>query len=268
MTLDRRACTVLTLRPGDDIRFATNRFHDTWHILSDLRGARALGRLLWGLAFQSRPGTLLVIDRSHLDTDPFDGGAADPIVLVPSDVTVLTRQAAADLARRLPLRIPSEGTVRWQTHGLDKATTERRAWRALGPDVDRYGGDYWQLCTPAPGWNRVERRNGSIVLAAGAAELRSWAIQVAMLGESWWHGSDYVYLDEDSGRCAANGEVQIFRQYRRMVTAAHRARTDFVARHGREPQAPDLPALWAEASRLRRNSIPAVPARAVRAVAV
>ena len=97
MVLDGRVYTVISLRPGSDFRFSTNRFHETWHVLSDWRGARVLSRLLWGLAYQRRPGTLVVIDPEHLDPNPFDAAPADPIVLVPSELTVFTRGAGQEV---------------------------------------------------------------------------------------------------------------------------------------------------------------------------
>src|SRR5215472_11922567 len=112
--------TVITLRPGAYARFSDNYYHGTWHILSDSRGARALGRLLWGLAYQRVPGTLVLIDRPQLDPSPFNGEPADPIALVPSQLTALPAQAARELRARLPLTRPA-GTVRWQTPGLDRA---------------------------------------------------------------------------------------------------------------------------------------------------
>src|SRR5215831_7359241 len=109
MPLDGRLYTVITPRPGTDVRFSTNYFHGTWHILSDWHGARMLGRLLWGMAFQRKPGTLLLIDRPFLDPNPFDAEPADPIALVPAPLTPLTTKAARHLRRRLPLRGRSDG---------------------------------------------------------------------------------------------------------------------------------------------------------------
>ena len=60
--LDGAAYTVLTPRPGTAERFATNRHHDTWHILSDVGGARLLGRLMWAMAFQRHADTILLLD--------------------------------------------------------------------------------------------------------------------------------------------------------------------------------------------------------------
>src|SRR5262245_38255324 len=106
--------TVVTLRPGTQARFSTNFYHQTWHILSDWHGARLLGRLLWGLAYQRVPGTLVLIDRPFLDPNPFDAEPADPIALVPALLTSLTDKAARELRQQLPL-VASDGTVRWQT---------------------------------------------------------------------------------------------------------------------------------------------------------
>jgi hypothetical protein len=35
--------TVITLRPGTNARFSDNYYHGTWHVLSDLHGARRIG---------------------------------------------------------------------------------------------------------------------------------------------------------------------------------------------------------------------------------
>src|SRR5262245_59181993 len=109
--LDGREHTVIGLRPGTTARFSTNYFHETWHVLSDQHGARLLARLLWGLSYQARPDTVVLIDRPFLTSTPFDGDPADPIVLVPTWCTSFGRQADRQLARRLPLTGPPAGTV-------------------------------------------------------------------------------------------------------------------------------------------------------------
>jgi hypothetical protein len=139
---DGRDYSVITLRPGTPARFSTNRFHDTWHILSDLHGARLLGRLLWGPSFQRLPGTVVVIDRPHLDPNPFDAEPADPIVLVPAHLTTLTAQAIRRLRRGAAE--PSHGTVRWHTCGLDAELDRARRtldlrWPEWEPPVDTRG---------------------------------------------------------------------------------------------------------------------------------
>lgn len=252
MALDGRVHTVVSLRPGTDFRFSTNRFHDTWHILSDWRGAQVLARLLWGLSYQRHPGTIVVIDTPHLDPNPFDGAPADPIVLVPADRTVFTRSSAAALNRKLPLRGRSDGTVRWHTFGLDPAVAEVAAWRER-----MFAGvqEYW---APPGGRCRIDRYGRMLVLAGSAEWLRNWAVRVARLGEGFCPDMDYTYLDE-----GVDGEVQVFRQYRRMVESARLARAELCAAAGESPQpAGSLQSrIWSRAAAIRRRGMPAVPER-------
>jgi hypothetical protein len=249
MVLDGRVHTVVTLRPGSDFRFATNRFHDTWHLLSDWRGARVLARLLWGLSYQRRPGTLVLIDQPNLDPNPFDAAPSDPIVLVPADLTVLTPAAATALRRRLPLRDRPAGTVRWHTFGLDSAVDEYTRWRAkgLGERVQRYHD------VPT-GWARVERIGGLITLFGAADQLRGWASGLATLGTFAVGGMDYDYLDAER-----QGEVQIFRQYRREVSIARQARAEVMACLPAKTPAEDVQrAIWFHADDIRRRRLPPV----------
>jgi hypothetical protein len=136
LVLAGRPYTVVTLRPGTDARFSTNFYHGTWHILSDWHGARLLGRLLWGLAYQRRPGTLVLIGPPFIDPNPFDGTPGDPIALVPNPITNLTPQAATELRRRLPLA-GNDGTVRWLTHGLETALCRLKRIRDRPPGMQR-----------------------------------------------------------------------------------------------------------------------------------
>ncbi|WP_228001541.1 hypothetical protein [Nocardia australiensis] len=205
-----------------------------------------LARLLWGLAYQRRPGTLVVIDPEHLDPNPFDAAPADPIVVVPVERTVLTRAAAADLRRRMPFRERSEGTVRWQTFGLPQAVAELREWRSRAP-----GERIWRFDELPVGTPRVDRIGGLITIFGGHHQLRSWATDLATLGDYAYHGMDYTYLDEAD----RNGEVQIFRQYRREVNIARRARAEVLA----SGVAGDLDrAVWSHAATVRRRRFPAV----------
>ncbi|MQY08612.1 hypothetical protein [Actinomadura macrotermitis] len=219
LRLNGRDHTVIGLRPGTTARFSTNRYHGTWHVLSDQHGARLLGRLLWGLSYQARPGTLLLIDRPFIVPTPFDADPADPVVIAPGWATPFGEPAARDLARRLPLASPSEGTVRWHTRGLDAALDGRRP-REL--DI-------------APWWDersgRVERLKGMIVLTpCNAREAREWALRAARLNPAnrWGMAHEYVGGWEE-------GEIQVFRSFRRKVGMAARARADVLAR-------PDAPA--------------------------
>ncbi|MFQ6396036.1 hypothetical protein ACLMAJ_21510 [Nocardia sp. KC 131] len=248
MVLDGRVYTVISLRPGSDFRFSTNHFHDTWHVLSDWRGARVLARLLWGLAYQRRSGTLIVIDPEHLDPNPFDAAPADPIVVVPSERTVFTRAAAVALRRQLPFRQRSEGTVRWQTFGLRQAVDELREWRALGP-----GERIWphRDRSAVPAW--VDRLGGLVTIFGAPDQLRSWATDLATLGTYATDGMDYTYLDEAD----YTGEVQIFRQYRRKVSLASQARAEVLARADGDAEELDR-AIWSQAATIRRRRFPAI----------
>jgi hypothetical protein len=218
LRLDGRDYTVVTLRPGTEARFSTNYFHGTWHVLSDWHGARLLGRLLWGLAYQRTAGTLVLIDRPFLDTNPFDAEPADPVALVPALLTPLTTRAGRELRRRLPLRDAPDGTVVWRTHGLDAALRERRAQLELPP-----GHRARPRSAPRGSRERVDRIGGLVTIAGAPRALRDNAVEVYRLGEWAWRGMDYAELDWP------NGEVQVFHDYGRRVSAARVARAEVLA---------------------------------------
>jgi hypothetical protein len=225
--LDGRPYTVVTLRPGTDVRFSTNHFHDTWHLLSDWRGARLLGRLLWGLAYQRVPGTLVLIDGPFLNPNPFDAEPADPIALVPAHLTALTTAAARALRRRW--YGPPDGTVRWHTHGLDAAAVAAR---------------------PAPRGRleRVDRIGGLVVFTAIPRAMADFAMLVYRLGACSSFGMDYV---ETAGW---TGEVQVFADYRHRVSAARVARREVLAEVGGGlPPAQLRPLVWQRGTEVRRR---------------
>jgi hypothetical protein len=234
LRLDGRDRTVIGLRPGSTARFSTNPFHQTWHVLSDQHGARLLARLMWGLSYQARPDTILLIDRPFLTPTPFDADPADPIVLIPGWTTLFAERAVRDLKVRLPLTTPPDGTVRWRTFGLDRALADRHAWR-------RENSAAWQ-----PERGRVERRCGVVFLRPGSPEeARQWAVLAAVMDPNDPYGTDYEHLGGPWER-GYTGEIQIFRDFRRRVGVAGRARADVLA----GPQAPADPqslreAVWA-----------------------
>ncbi|MFE3193204.1 TfoX/Sxy family DNA transformation protein [Nocardia sp. NPDC059240] len=233
--------TVITLRPGTAVRFSTNRFHDTWHVLSDDHGAQLLARLLWGLSYQARPGTIVLIDGRFLTPTPFDADPADPIVLVPGWCTAFDDRVARELKSRLPLSNP-EGTVRWRTFGLD---------RTLEPAVLE---DWWDRYRHREEKGRVSRRGGLLVLAPGSPdESRAWALQAARLDTANRFGSDYAYLGPwDRGY---DGEIQVFRRFRPMVNVAARARAQVLSRPGVFTGPDDLrSAVWREAEFVRGDA--------------
>jgi hypothetical protein len=147
--LDGRHYTVITPRPGTGPRFSTNRYHETWHVLSGLRGSQLLAHLLWGLAYQRVPGTLVVIGA------PWPG---------------------------------------------------QRQWHP-----------------PPDARHRISRTRGMLTLTATAPELKSWAVAVARLGDWLQDGMDYTDLN------GTDGEVQVFTDYTRRVSAARTARCDILA---------------------------------------
>jgi hypothetical protein len=242
--LDGREYTVLTPRPGAGVRFSSNRYHGTWHVLSDLRGARLLARLLWGLAYQRVPGTLVVIGPPLLDPVPFDAEPADPIALVPAVLTPLRAQAARQLRRRLPLGMPA-GTVRCHTPGLAPAVAAWRRERDRPPGQRRW--------YPPPGaWHRIERVGGVLVLAATAPELKSWAVAVAQLGDWLYRGMDYADLN------GTDGEVQVFTDYRRRVVAAQAARREVLAGPARQlPPTDQRTLIWQRGAVILSRARPA-----------
>jgi len=243
LRLDGRDYTVVSLRPGTDARFSTNFFHDTWHVLSDWHGARLLGRLMWGLAYQRIPGTLVLIDRAFLDPNPFDGEPADPIALVPAQLTPLTTGAARELRRRLPLRTPPDGTVRWQTHGLDLELASRVSWH------ERPVGAHQEPWIPLRGFQeRVDRVGGLITFIATPEVLKNNAATIHRLGAGAHWGMDYAEVDRP------RGEVQVFADYRRRVSAARVARRE-VLDEVREQLPPETlnPLIWRRGTEVRRR---------------
>jgi hypothetical protein len=250
-----RPYTVVTLRPGTDARFSTNFFHGTWHILSDWRGARLLGRLLWGLAYQRRPGTLVLIDAPFLDLNPFDAEPANPIALVPNPITTLTARATRDLRRRLPLTA-ADGTVRWLTHGLDLAL---RRYRAI---IDRPPGIQRPPSIPWRGFGeRVERVGGIITVTASPRSLKAAALTAAMLGPCAHHGMDYAEVDWP------NGEIQVFNDYRQRVSVARVARREVLAALGEPLDREMLNSLiWDRGGEVRRRRMPPLPVHRVPAL--
>lgn len=242
--LDARPYTVITLRADADVRFSTNRFHETWHVISDEAGAKTLARLLWGLAYQRHEGTLVLIDGRHLDPNPFDAEPADPIVLLPSHLSVLTRQAARAL-RRLSWTKP-DGTVRWHTHGLDTRTAEFHQWRETP-----YGQREYPFIPAPTGWEAVERVGGLLVLAGGPQTLRQWAVYAELMRiVEPWH-TDYEYLAD------REGEIQIFRNYHRDVGIARQARAEILGTAHPSDSQQLREAIWARAGQIRGQQIEA-----------
>ncbi|MGW4244341.1 TfoX/Sxy family DNA transformation protein [Nocardia sp. NPDC004722] len=235
------AHTVITLRPGTQVRFSTNRFHDTWHVLSDDHGAQLLARLLWGLSYQARPGTVVLIDSRFLTPTPFDADPAAPIVLVPGWCTPFDDRVARHLKSRRPLPNP-DGTIRWRTFGLD---------RTLEPNAL---DDWWDRHRHQEDKGTVTHRAGLLVLTPGSPdESRGWALHAARLDTANRFGTDHVYLGPwDRG---FDGEIQVFNRFRPMVNVAVQARAQVLSRPATFTDPGALrAAVWHEAEHVRGDA--------------
>jgi hypothetical protein len=130
LRLGGRTLRVVTLRPGTRAAFSTNYFHSTWHVVTDLDGSRLLARLLWGLSYQSQPGTLVLVHGQHLRPTPFEAERSDPFLLAPAGLTSLDSKALRRLKALLPHLGRPTMTVRWLTFGLDLALRDRHDEKA------------------------------------------------------------------------------------------------------------------------------------------
>lgn len=212
LALDHLDYTVLSSRPDSAQRFASNLFHDTWHVITSDDGGRLLGRILWAMAFQRRPRTIFVVDVPFIEPNPFDADPSSPIVVVNNDLGALGRDAVGALREKLPLRRPSEGTVTLQTRGLDRALDDIKGFRQR----ERHA---WPNEHQQRRW--IDGDNGVVVLAGPPPVLREWAVDVSSLGQSWYEGQSSEYLDYSGKR---SGEVQIVESFSEKVQSAIRER--------------------------------------------
>jgi hypothetical protein len=208
--MGRLTYRIVTLRDACDVRYSTNFFHGTWHILTDGPGAAVLADLLWGLSFQKREDTLVVIHGKHLVTTPFEGDPADPIVLAPSGAQGLGADGLRALRRRLP-RLRDGTTIRWHAFGLDETAA---AGAPLRP--------FWNDERSRPR-DRMDRVGGVVCYTAARGTMREEAQVLHRMRRGW--GMEYHYLAH-SPRDARHpqGEVQVFRGFRDLVATARVAR--------------------------------------------
>jgi hypothetical protein len=219
IVLDGRTFTALTLRPSNECRYATNYFHQTWHVLTDVAGARLLGQLCWSLASQRGEATIVVIDNPHLVPNPFDADSSSPIVITNADLGPLNKKALAQLKQLLPLRARSEGSVPLATSGLQRLLDGGATSQLL--DRHQASGVWWND-HQRRGW--IDRVKGIVVLSAPAPVLQWWAVRLCELGSTWHRGSDYTGLDHPL-KNRRDGEVQIFEDFTAMVTTAGETRS-------------------------------------------
>lgn len=210
------ALRVVTLRPQDTVRFSTNYFHDTWHILVGKHGAMVLGRLLWGLAFQRQPGTLVLIDEPHLRPTPFEADRPDPILLVPDGLTAVDDDALRALRIRLRRSPPAPTTIRWHTFGMVPAISASNA------DPGQYWGfrrEHRHLYLR----EQMSRRAGMVCYTAPQPILREHGLGIYQM-----RGASYFPLADSHARSyyGIDGEVQYIDDFDRDVSTAIRARRE------------------------------------------
>lgn len=252
---------IITLRPSTRVAFSTNYYHNTWHLVSDMAGSQLLARLLWGLSYQRQPGTIVLIHGQHLLPTPFEAERSDPFLLIPSHLTSLDPEAFRLLKSRLGhLGYPST-TIRWLTFGLDLAL---QAWQQEGQQPrknqawDRlHHRDQKQL------WNQegMGRCGGFIYYAAPPPVLRLQALilhNLRVQQGSYLTEMNYHYLAEERSRnWWADGEVQIFADYKERVSAAVQARQELLP----QPKQPILSETLQEVISRRRDQIKLVKIR-------
>jgi hypothetical protein len=207
-----RTLRVVTLRPQIPVRFSTNYFHDTWHILAGSDGAALFGRLLWGLAFQRHPGTMILIDDSHLVPTPFEGDPPDPILVIPDGLTHVDDDMLRALKLRLRRAPGPPTTIRWHTFGMqtafDQELERRRHWRDPKPPI-------WRR-------ERMSRRAGFVCYTAPPEVLRHNALGIYRM-----HGGDGYYpMAVHDGTWHYDGELQVIPSFASKVSAARVARRE------------------------------------------
>jgi hypothetical protein len=250
LRLGSRVYRVVTLRPATAANFSTNFYHGTWHILSDIAGARLLARLLWGLSYQRVRGTLVLIHGEHLKPSPFDADPSNEIVLTVDGLTPHDPDDMRALRARLPRLGPLDRTVRWQTFGLD---------RLLGDEEERSG--FWKLAR-GPGSRgerplereRVSRCAGFVCYTAPRDVLRETALRLMEMRVEPHTGApmDYLFL-ADQMAYGSEGEVQVFADYRLRLRQAALARREVLA----EGDLPSDPAMLQTRIWQRRREIAA-----------
>jgi hypothetical protein len=231
LTIDGYTYRIVTLRPGTEIVFSTNYFHQTWHIVTSKRGSQLLARLLWGISYVRHPGTLCLIHGNHLAPTPFEAERSDPFIIIPAGLTPLDPCAFRILKSRLPRLGPPTKTIRWQTFGLDVALQSRHD--SHSPTAIETRQLRWKTNHDLWKQERMDRLGGFICYSAPAPILREQALMIHRLraGKANYSSEmDYHFLAESSSKDSwfGDGEVQIFADYMDRVGAAQEARQALV----------------------------------------
>ncbi len=230
VNLQGRLLRLISLRPGTNVRFSTNYYHDTWHIISNTFGAQLLARLLWGLSYQQKPGTAVLIYGEHIQPTPFEAEPSDPILLLPANLTAQDHGRFRLLQQKLKHLGRSQCTIRWQTHGLDAAVERFQEQRSLGSSYDSDDDDWKWNSDSKPLWNRETmcRQSGFVCYSAPPEILRYQATRIALLSGFTYDGMDYHYIAEKNHWWYPEGEIQIFSDYQARCNAAVEARSEII----------------------------------------
>jgi hypothetical protein len=209
LRLDGLEYTVLSPRPSEAARFATNRFHETWHIVCDGPSAQLFARLCWAMAFQQRERTFILIDAPLLAPNPFDADPPTPIVIANNDLGPISRDAMKALRSKVPLDTPSMGTVVLQTRGLDVAMEDEEAFHRRDDQAA------WRHEHQKRRW--IDGSSGLWLVAAPPPVLRGWGVDLLSLGRQIHPGMEWeTYLDYPEN----SGEVQVIGDFTVEVDAA------------------------------------------------
>ncbi|GAA4563110.1 hypothetical protein GCM10023176_06360 [Micromonospora coerulea] len=233
-----RTYQVITLRPTDPVRFAVRVEHHFTVVSSDLAGARLLGRLLWGLSYQRRPDTLLVLEPGRMVPDHEEGQPSPPAVFSVTARAVLTPAAARGLRAAHLWRSRPAGTVTWNTLGYAGALDALDRWY----DQRHAGMPFPVEHLPTAPQPRLAVDGSVLTVSALPEQLRNWALLIGRAGGHWY--GDESCTEPDS---AAGFDVHAVRHFHRLVSAARRARAEVLAAH----DVPTEPLLIAE--RVRRH---------------
>jgi hypothetical protein len=209
LRLDGLEYTVLSPRPSETARFATHRYHETWHIVSDGASAQLLARLCWAMAFQQRERTFVLIDPPLLAPNPFDADPATPIVIANNDLGPIGREAMKALRSKVPFETASMGTVVLQTRGLDLAMDDTAAFHRRDDQA------MWRNEHQKRRW--IDGTSGFLLMAAPPPVLRGWGVDLLTLGREIKPGMAWeAYLDYPE----KSGEVQVIGDFTTQVDAA------------------------------------------------
>ena len=236
--LHGKTYTVITLRPGLEVSWSTNYFHETWHILGNMRSAKVLSHLMWGLSYQKVDNTFVFIDSTYMRPNPFDANSSNPIIIG-------VRKPHKDLLARLKSSLgPPDQTIRWRTFGLTSLLEDDEArLRFIENNPVQHERKLKVF---------AHRVQGTLVIYGVRDLLRFESLWIHNLNtrpsKNYAATMDYHYLGNWHD---TNGEVQIFHDYQSRLRCAKRARTDILG----GPNPPTDPEEIKQAIQLRAYEI-------------